>query len=289
MFACKAALSAMAALRCLFLFGLPSWPMLLVAHALLVSDAGECLPRSSFGATAWNSRHSCSSVCDCGFLSCVRSAAYGVAARLAAAPLALASDGLWLLEPRVLRSEAACPLLVRALAPARVGCGRANCDSVDGCWHAAVLASVWPGAVAGSHPRRFRVRFVFSLVQRLPAASLIAWPWLLDPRVRRSLTALLAARARACAGTGFGCAYFAAVLAPAWPLAPSADSIACCSRVLAARLYACADQLLGTRHTRGTQLSAMWAAAFLRVRWPSPPEALFASPNLHGMCSAHVL
>lgn len=53
------------------------------------------------------------------FLSCVSLSR--VADRLAAAQLSFASDGLWLLEPRMLSSVAGCSLPVRALAPARVG------------------------------------------------------------------------------------------------------------------------------------------------------------------------
>lgn len=55
-------------------------------------------------------------------------------------------------------------------------------------------------------------------------------------------------------------------------------------RLTLARLAnACADPPLGSRHTRGTQLSAMWAAAFLCgtcVRWLCPP-----SSRVKGSCA----
>ena len=140
---------------------------------------------------------SCSSVCGCGFLSCVADC-------LVAAPPALASDGLWLLEPRVLRSEAACSCSCVRLRPRGLVVAVHTAHSVDGCWHA---ASAWPGAVAWQPSSSLPCAICGSFVQWLPAALLIAWPWLLDPRVRCCLTALLAACACACAGMGFGCAH----------------------------------------------------------------------------------
>ena len=149
------------------------------AHALLVCDAGECLLRSRFGATAWSSRHQLLFRVRLrlfSFLAC-RSAVWLTAWSLPSSRLRQMAFGYSSRACCAAWPAARCPCV--RLRPRGWVC--ANC--VQCRW---LLASAWPSAVAWQ-PSTSLVCALHFFLRAVAACCFacagLAWQWLLDPCV----------------------------------------------------------------------------------------------------------